>query len=142
MTTTTDDERVRALWDAMTRAWAAGDAGAFAAVFAEDCDFTTVRGEKPPGRAGIAAGHDQLFRTAFHATRLEVRIRSVRLRRPDLATVDVESSVVAADGKTVADTHALAVVERLAHDGDDGTWLITAFHNMIPAPRPATPPAT
>ncbi|WP_327249900.1 SgcJ/EcaC family oxidoreductase [Streptomyces sp. NBC_01320] len=137
--TATDDERICSLWDAMAQGWAAGDAHAFAAVFAEDCDFTTVRGEKPPGRAGIAAGHDQLFRAAFRATLLDARVRSIRHLRPDLATVNAESAVVAADGTILASTHALAVVERAA---SDGAWLITAFHNMIPAPRPATPLAS
>ncbi|MFJ6590687.1 SgcJ/EcaC family oxidoreductase [Streptomyces violaceusniger] len=140
--TATDDERIQGLWDAMARGWAEGDAHSFAAVFAEDCDFTTVRGEKPPGRAGIAAGHDQLLRTVYRSTRLDARVQSIRYPRPDLATVNVESTVVASDGTSLARTHALAVVERDATAGADGAWRITAFHNMIPAPRPAAPPAS
>ncbi|RLL65751.1 SgcJ/EcaC family oxidoreductase [Streptomyces sp. Z26] len=131
-----DDKEIRALWDAMAHAWESGDAEAFAAVFESDCDFTTVRGEKPPGRAGVAAGHAHLFRTAFRGTRLSVRVRAVRALTPELATVDVESDVVGADGTALVTTHALAV----ARKGTDGAWLIAAFHNMVPAPRPPDAP--
>lgn len=128
-----DDERtIRALWDEMALGWAAGDAARFAAVFAEDCDFTTVRGDKPPGRPGIEAGHAALFQGPYAGTSLDAHVVAVRFLRPDLATVEAESTITAPDGTPMAGTHALAVVERTAEQ----RWLIRAFHNMIPAPRP------
>ncbi|MFE8989314.1 SgcJ/EcaC family oxidoreductase [Streptomyces collinus] len=131
---TRDDARmIRALWADMARGWAAGDAALFAASFAEDCDFTTVRGDKPLGRSGIAAGHDALFQGPYAGTVLDARVVAVRFLRPDLATVEAESTVHAPDGQPLITTHALAVVERTA----EGHWSISAFHNMIPAPRPA-----
>ncbi|WP_327696577.1 SgcJ/EcaC family oxidoreductase [Streptomyces sp. NBC_00459] len=131
------DDAIRALWETMARGWAAGDATLFAASFATDCDFTTVRGDKPPGRAGIEAGHDRLFRTQYAGTRLDARVTAVRHLRPGLATVEAESTVRAADGTALASTHALAVVERTGtHDGPD-LWQVVAFHNMIPATAPA-----
>ncbi|MGW7166762.1 SgcJ/EcaC family oxidoreductase [Streptomyces sp. NPDC054884] len=126
-------QQIRALWAEMARGWAAGDAAHFAACFAEDCDFTTVRGDKPSGRNGIEAGHDALFRGPYAGTVLDARVVEVRFLRSDLATVEAESTVTAADGESLTSTHALAVVERTA----DGRWLIRAFHNMVPAPRPA-----
>uniref|UniRef100_UPI0031D19164 SgcJ/EcaC family oxidoreductase n=1 Tax=Streptomyces hawaiiensis TaxID=67305 RepID=UPI0031D19164 len=131
---TQDDARaIRALWADMARGWAAGDAALFAASFAEDCDFTTVRGDKPLGRSGIAAGHDALFHGPYAGTVLEARVVAVRFLRPDLATVEAESTITAPDGNPLITTHALAVVERTA----EGHWSISAFHNMVPAPRPA-----
>lgn len=127
--TTSDTRMIHALWENMALGWAAGDATRFASNFSPDCDFTTVRGDKPPGRAGIAAGHDRLFRTQYASTRLEARVVAVRHLRPDLATVEAESTILTADGTPLATTHALAVVERAAPDG----WQIVAFHNMIPA---------
>ncbi|GAA0302759.1 SgcJ/EcaC family oxidoreductase [Streptomyces turgidiscabies] len=133
------DDAIRALWETMARGWAAGDATLFAANFATDCDFTTVRGDKPPGRAGIEAGHDRLFRTQYNGTRLDARVTALRHLRPGLATVEAESTIRAADGTALASTHALAVVERTGtHDGPD-LWQIVAFHNMIPAAAPAEP---
>lgn len=131
-----DARAIRALWDDMARGWAGGDATAFAAVFSEDCDFTTVRGEKPAGRAGIEAGHTALFQGPYAATVLDAHVTSIRSLRPDLATVEAESTVTAPDGTPLASTHALAVVERTAGN----RWLIRAFHNMIPAPRPTPAP--
>ncbi|MFG2191508.1 SgcJ/EcaC family oxidoreductase [Streptomyces sp. NPDC048639] len=134
MTTTTtmtadDEKRIHALWDAMAGAWAAGDAPSFAANFSQTCDFTTVRGEKPPGRDGIAAGHDRLFRTAYRDTTLRARVTGIRPLRPGLAAVNAESTIVGADGTPLASTHALAIVERTAATD---AWHITAFHNMVP----------
>ncbi len=121
---------IRALWDAMARGWAAGDAARFAASFAQDCDFTTVRGGRPAGRPGIESGHAALFRGPYAGTALETDVRAIRFLRPDLATVDAESTVSTTGGVVLARTHALAVVERTA----TRPWLIRAFHNMIPLP--------
>ncbi|MGW7423049.1 SgcJ/EcaC family oxidoreductase [Streptomyces sp. NPDC054813] len=130
---TRDDARaIRALWAEMARGWAAGDAALFAASFAEDCDFTTVRGDKPLGRTSIEAGHDALFRGPYAGTVLDARVVAVRFLRPDLATVEAESTIITPDGESPAITHALAVVERTA----ERHWSIKAFHNMIPASRP------
>ncbi|MEG3628579.1 SgcJ/EcaC family oxidoreductase [Streptomyces poriticola] len=120
---------IRALWDAMARGWAEGDAARFARSFAEDCDFTTVRGDKPAGRPGIEAGHAILFHGPYAGTALETDVRAIRFLRLDLATVDAESTIGAPGGVVLARTHALAVVERTA----TRPWLIRAFHNMIPA---------
>ncbi|MCH0563865.1 SgcJ/EcaC family oxidoreductase [Streptomyces sp. MUM 136J] len=119
----------------MRRGWAEGDAGRFAASFTEDCDFTTVGGDKPSGRAGIEAGHTALFRGRYAGTTLDTRVTAVRFLRPGLATVDVESAISAPGGTAPTRTHALAVVQRTA----ERTWLISAFHNMIPAPHTAPP---
>ncbi len=141
-TTDSTGDAIRALWETMARGWAAGDAVLFAASFATDCDFTTVRGDKPPGRAGIEADHDHLFRTRYAGTRLDARVTSVRQLRPGLATVDAESTIRAADGTALTSTHALAVVERTGtHNGPD-LWQIVAFHDMIPAAPAPTPAAT
>ncbi|MFE7804896.1 SgcJ/EcaC family oxidoreductase [Streptomyces sp. NPDC057430] len=124
---------IRALWDTMARGWAHGDAARFAASFAEDCDFTTVRGDKPAGRPGIEAGHAILFRGPYAGTALETHVKAIRFLRADLATVEAESTIRAPGGVALARAHALAVVERTATH----PWLIRAFHNMIPAPAAA-----
>ncbi|MEU6080931.1 SgcJ/EcaC family oxidoreductase [Streptomyces sp. NPDC047108] len=129
-TITADDEkRIHGLWEEMARSWGAGDAASFAANFSETCDFTTVRGEKSPGRDAIAAGHDRLFRTAYRGTTLDARVTGIRPLRPGLAAVNATSSIVGTDGAPLVSTHALAVVERAE---DTGAWQITAFHNMVP----------
>ncbi|MFF9647255.1 SgcJ/EcaC family oxidoreductase [Kitasatospora aureofaciens] len=132
----TAETQIRGLWDAMRSAWATGDAEAFAAVFTENCDFTTVRGERMRGRSDISESHGRLFRSTYRSTRLDTVIRSIRYLCPDLATVIVESTVTAFDGAALVGTHALAVVERTTVSGTE-TWQITAFHNMVPIRMPA-----
>jgi uncharacterized protein (TIGR02246 family) len=46
-------------------AWNAMDGVAFAAPFASDADFVTIRGEHFRGRPAIAAGHAAIFRTIY-----------------------------------------------------------------------------
>lgn len=54
-------------------------------------------------------------------------MRTIRFLTDNAAVVHVVSTVHSSDGKAVG-AHAQAVVEHR-----DGEWLITAFHNMIPA---------
>lgn len=125
------EERVRALWAAMADGWAAGDAAAFASVFAEDVDFVTVRGEDLRGRDAVEAVHARLFATVFRDTKL---VPNFVLHRPltdRLALVHVTTGIVPLGLLT----HAQAVVVLR-----DGEWSIAAFHNMIPnAPKGPTP---
>ena len=46
-------------------AWNAMDGSAFAAPFADDADFVTIRGEHFRGRPAIAAGHAAIFQTIY-----------------------------------------------------------------------------
>ena len=46
-------------------AWNALDGSAFAAPFAADADFVTIRGEQFRGQDAIAAGHAAIFRGRF-----------------------------------------------------------------------------
>jgi len=116
-------EQIYSLWQRMEQGWALGDGHAFAAVFAEDVDFVTVRGEELFGRPAVAAGHSQLFAGPYRDTKLTAEISLIRPLTDDVSVVHVTSSITPA-GIT---THAQAVVVRRA-----GGWEITAFHNMIP----------
>ncbi|WP_431772411.1 SgcJ/EcaC family oxidoreductase [Streptomyces cucumeris] len=129
------DEHITTLWRNMAECWAHGDATGFAANFSEDCDFTTVRGDKPAGRTGIAEGHAALFHGVYRGSTLTARVRQIRYPHPDIATVDAESTVTGPDGQPLADTHALAVVQR---DTTTGRWSVIAFHNMVPLRPPRT----
>ncbi|MEU8866235.1 SgcJ/EcaC family oxidoreductase [Streptomyces umbrinus] len=72
-----DARAIRGLWDDMARGRARGDAAAFAEVLSEDCDFTTGRGERPAGRAGIETGHAALFQSPYTATVLDPRVTAI-----------------------------------------------------------------
>lgn len=120
-------DEIKALWQRMAEGWAAGDGERFAGVFAPDAEFVNVRGEQQHGRETVAANHGALFQTRYRDTKLTAEVHKIRFITDDAAVVHVASTVHTPNGDTT-DTHAQAVVERR-----DGEWLITAFHNMIPA---------
>ena len=121
------DDGVYALWQTMAAGWLRGDAKAFGAVFAEDVDFVTVRGEELRGREAVVAGHARLFAGPLRGTRLIPEIHLVRPFTGGLSLVHAVT-VIEPHGPT---THAQAIVA----DAPNGP-LIAAFHNMtVPAPR-------
>ncbi|MEO8078298.1 MAG: SgcJ/EcaC family oxidoreductase, partial [Acidobacteriota bacterium] len=79
------DETVRTL----EAAWNAGDGAAFAAPFAADADFVTIRAEHFRGRDAIAAGHAAIFRTIYAGSRNQYTVESVRQLAPTVALVRV-----------------------------------------------------
>ena len=119
-------EEIYALWQRMEQGWAAGDATAFASVFAEDVDFVTVRGEELFGRQAVSRGHAELFAGPYRDTVLTAEISLVRPLTDAISVVHVTSSIAPAS----VTTHAQAVVARREHG-----WEISAFHNMIPKGR-------
>ncbi|MCW2501987.1 MAG: hypothetical protein JWO79_271 [Actinomycetia bacterium] len=123
----TDEEQIHALWRQMEDGWSGGSGPRFAAPFAEDADFVTVRGEATRGRGEIADRHGALFDTAYAGSALAARVESIRYLRPDLALVHATSTVTPPGGRPPMTTHAQAVAERRA-----GGWQIVAFHNMVP----------
>jgi ketosteroid isomerase-like protein len=65
-----DQQAIVAVIDRFVEAWNWHDAKAFAAVFAEDADFTNWRGEGARGRAKIEAFHAPMFATIFKNSHL------------------------------------------------------------------------
>src|ERR1039458_349635 len=60
-----DQQEVAAVVDRFMDAWNHHDAKAFAAVFAEDADFTNWRGTGASGRSKIEEFHAPMFATIF-----------------------------------------------------------------------------
>ena len=84
-----DRQAIQGVMDRFEDAWNRHDAKAFAAVFAEDADFTNWRGTGASGRSKIEEFHAPMFATIFknsHQKYTDIRTRFVR---PDVAAVDV-----------------------------------------------------
>lgn len=129
------DQAVQEIVAALVAAWNRHDAHAFAAVFAEDADFTNVFGMVQKGRAGIEAAHAPIFKTMFKDSQLSVSETRVRLIRPDVASVDVRWSMSGARdplGNPWPEREGLLnwiVTEHAGH------WQIDVSHNMdLPSP--------
>jgi len=132
-----DEAAIRELAASAEKAHNAHDAKAFAALFAPDGDFTSVRGMTARGRKAIEEFHRPMFEgdtskgnPSFKEAVLkvdEVRVRSVR---PDVASVDIlwtQTGSKAPDGKDRGIRQGLMswVLTR-----EDGTWQVTVMHNM------------
>ena len=113
------------------------DAKALAACFTEDGEFTNPIGMTERGRAAIEAFHAVLFAPvrqpgtpSFYHARLQVLSSSVKLLRPDVATIDVhwqQDGAIAPDGSpwgTRTGILSWVAVE------DRGIWSIAVWHNL------------
>jgi uncharacterized protein (TIGR02246 family) len=126
---------IEALAAQLVEAWNRHDAGAFAAAFAKDAEFSNVFGMVQKGRAAIEAAHAPIFKTMFKDSQLAVKETRVRLIRPDVASVDVRWTMTGA-----RDPHGNPWPERegllnwIVTD-HGGSWLIDVSHNMdLPSP--------
>jgi uncharacterized protein (TIGR02246 family) len=113
-------------------AWNAGDGEAFAAPFAEDADFVTIRGEHFSGKPAIGAGHAAILRTVYAGSTNHMAVEAARLLRPDVALVRVYSSLEVPRG-LVAGTHRARFTLLLTRD--QGNWEIASLHNTLEVAR-------
>jgi uncharacterized protein (TIGR02246 family) len=115
----------------MEAGWNAANGAAFAAAFAPDADFVTIRAEHARGREAIAAGHDHIFRTIYAGSSNRYTIASARLLRPDVALVHVDAVLDAPSGPLAGRNRALF---SLVLTREEGQWTIAALHNTLVPP--------
>ena len=134
-----DARAIQALVDRMTAAFNAHDARAATAMYADDADFVSVRGERAHGRSEIERRLAQIFATRAGATTLRTLNTSIRFPRPDVAVVHVTnelSGLVSPDGSRLPPHQELSVRLLLKAKG---RWKVAAFHNtMIARAAPST----
>ena len=112
------------------------DAHGVAMTFAEDADFTNMRGVRSHGRADIEKWFASLFRGNLKESLRTDTVKSIRFFGADLAAVDAETVITgtkAADGSEIPPRQGLmiALVTK-----QNGRWLIGTFHEAeYPAPR-------
>lgn len=116
--------------DRFVEAWNRHDAKAYAAVFAEDADFTNWRGEGASGRSKIEECHAPMFATIFKNSHQRYTAIKTRLLRPDLAAVDVHWEMTG-----VTDSHGNPRPDRqgllsFVMTKDAGQWQIVVMHNL------------
>jgi uncharacterized protein (TIGR02246 family) len=134
-----DTQQIHGVMNAFVDAWNQHDAKAFAAVFADDADFTNWRGQGASGRSKIEEFHAPLFATIFknsHQTMTDIKIRFVRA---DVAAVDVHWDLT---GATDAQGNARPPRQGILNfvmAKKDGKWQIVVMHNLDLSALP--PPA-
>ncbi len=111
------------------------DSHAFAETFAEDADFTNVRGDSAHGRRAVEDFHAPMFATRFKNTQLTAADVKIRFLSSDIASVDIHWEMT---GATEADGTPIPIRKGLlnwvvARHGD--RWLISVMHNQELTPR-------
>ena len=129
-----DRAAIDAIVASLEAAWNAGDGVGFAAPFAADADFVTIRAEHLRGLEAIGAGHAAIFRTIYAGSVNRYEIESARRLGPDVALVHVRSTLNAPTG-SLAGTHWACFSLVMTREGSG--WKIASLHNTLsPAEAP------
>lgn len=133
-----DESEVRELLDELTDAWNRGDARAYGARYQADATFTNVFGAFYVGREEFDRRHDEILRGIFAGTKLTMEIRQLRFLRPDIAAVDVATSLAGAKvrppGVEVGPDDRLHSALLMVLTREHGRWEIAAYHNVWRSP--------
>jgi uncharacterized protein (TIGR02246 family) len=112
------------------------DAHGVAMTFAEDSDFTNMRGAHSHGRPDIEKWFAPLFRGNLKDSLRTDTVKSIRFFTPELAAVDADTVITgtkAADGSEIPPRKGLMIVLMTKQNG---RWWIGTFHESeYPAPR-------
>ncbi|HEY6384822.1 MAG TPA: SgcJ/EcaC family oxidoreductase [Candidatus Acidoferrum sp.] len=141
----TDEAAIRSIVEEESTAWTQGDAAAFSRHFAENGTCTNILGQLFIGHDAFLKQHDLLFKGPYRGTTLHHDVVSLQFVRPDVAIVEVLTSVTGfqklapglnTDKSGRLRTRLLQVLEK---DKDD--WMIVAYHNVdvksqAPVPDP------
>jgi uncharacterized protein (TIGR02246 family) len=122
-----DAAAVRALYAQLMDGWNAGSGEAFAAPFADKCDFVAFDGTRFSGREAIARFHEPLFKTHLKGTRLAGDVTDVRWLSPTVALMHARGGTIPR-GRTRPAPERDSV-QTLVAARVDGAWRLVAFQN-------------
>ena len=125
-----DDRAVRAVVGGFVDGWNRHDAKRFAAVFAEDADFTNLRGDGVVGRAKIeeflAPGFAGFLKNS-HIESTDIKTRFVRL---DVAAVDVRWRMTGTTDPQGKPQPVRSGLLSFVMAKSGGQWQIVVMHNL------------
>ena len=125
-----DSKAIKHVYTEWYEAFSRHDAYAAAMTFAEDGDFTNMRGVHNQGRKEIEAHLAMIFAGALGSARRTDTVRNIRFFSPELAEVDADtviSGTKAADGSEVPPRKGLMVTTMTKQNG---RWFISVFHEV------------
>lgn len=145
--TASDETTIRSIVQDEIAAWNEGDAIAYSRHFAKDGTFTNITGQFFKGYDAFLKQHEVIFEGRFKRTRLQQDIVSLKFVRPDVAVVEVLTSVAGVVSAQLAQGTSADAAGRLrtrllqvvAKQGEE--WKVVAYHNVdvkpgIPLPEP------
>lgn len=125
-----DEKGIKQVLTGFVEAWNHHDAKAFSMVFAEDADFTNVRGMSAHGRAEVEKFHAPRFVTKFKDSNQKIAEIKIRFITPDVAAVDARWEMTGAKGPDGQDIPLRKGLLNFIMTRSSGQWLIMIMHNM------------
>ena len=129
------NEAIDQLLGELAKAWNAGDARAYGALFCPDVTFTNTDGTLDLGRDEVVRHAEEAFQGVLAGTQLSLAVRKLRLVRPDVAVADLDLRISgvpappsAAGNGPGGDVRTSLMLVLVA---EDGRWQITAHHNVM-----------
>jgi uncharacterized protein (TIGR02246 family) len=129
--TRNDEDAIKAVIGGATDAFTRHDATAWVKFCTPDAQLVTVRGESMRGAAEIEKGLTRIFETRGRKVTLKTLNVTVQFIRPDVALAHVTnelSGLLSPEGQTLPSDQELSMRVLVKNQG---TWLMTAFHNTI-----------
>src|ERR1700736_6066583 len=125
-----DEKAIKQVLTAFVEAWNHHDAKAFSMVFAEDADFTNVRGMSAHGRTEVEKLHAPRFATNFKDSNQKITETKIRFITPDVAVVDARWEMTGAKGQDGQEIPLRKGLLNFIMTRSSGQWLIMIMHNM------------
>lgn len=125
-----DEKGIKQVLTGFVEAWNHHDAKAFSMVFAEDADFTSVRGMSAHGRTEVENLHASIFAKNFKDTHQTMTDTKIRFITPDVAAVDARWEMTGAKGPDGQDIPLRKGLLNFIMTRSSDQWLITVMHNM------------
>ncbi len=134
------DEAVRGLVTQLQTAWNSGDAAAWAAVFAEDARFVTLRGDVFKNRQEIENSHRMIFGGFYKGSHNAISVESLTFPTPEVAVVhtlhEVTGYAALPPGIPAAEPGVLRARMLLVAVRRGGNWVFVAAENVAVFPKP------
>jgi len=131
-----DSKAIKQVFAVFYESFSRHDAHAAAMTFAEDADFTNMRGVHNHGRQEVEAWLAMLFAGNLKvASRTDI-VKSIRFLTPEIAEVDADTVITgtkAVDGSDVPLRKGLMVTTMTKQNG---RWFISVFHEVEFPPAP------
>jgi uncharacterized protein (TIGR02246 family) len=122
-----DLRELRVLYMRAMDGWNLGNAEAFAAPFADECDFVAFDGTRFRSRQELIRFHGPLFRTHLKGTRLVGDVTGVRFPANDVAVLHAYGGTILRERS--APDPARDSIQTLVAVRREGQWRLVAFHN-------------
>jgi len=125
-----EEKRIKEVLTGSVEAWNRHDVKAFSMAFAEDADFTNVRGMSAHGRTEVEKFHAPMFATVFKDSHLTITDIKIRFITSDAAAIDERWEMTGAKGRDGQDIPLRKGLANFVMTRSNGQWLITVMHNM------------